>query len=157
MNARTVCHVLEIARWVAVVIGFQLAFFHSGAPQEQLSLLMPWVVISLAGLSGVESVFLGRAASELSGYARSPYQRQSGMNNLALALVAAAVTWFQWGTWAEITVMSVLLVFLVFSAANHAYSALTEGNRNPRNLLRPVLTLTLVVLAVPFMIRAAQG
>ena len=103
--------------------GFALALQYGGTPQAQLHILTPWIVISIAGLTGIESVFFGRAASELSGYAPSAYQRQSGFNNLAVAIVALLVFILGWGTLAEAAVLSVLLIFLFLSACNHAWSA----------------------------------
>jgi len=50
--------------------------------------MAPWIVISLAGLTGIESLFLGKTASEITVYVPSAYQRQSGMNNLSIAIAA---------------------------------------------------------------------
>lgn len=151
---KSICHILELLRFAGVIAGFALALQFGHTPQGELHILMPWVVISLAGLTGIESVFFGRAASELSGYAPSAYQRQSGINNLAVAIVAALVFTLGWGTYAEVTVMSVLLIFLFFSACNHAWSAIHEQNRNLRNLLRPIMTVVIIAFLVPFMLRA---
>jgi hypothetical protein len=41
-----------------VVVGFGLALRHGADPAGQLHVLAPWLVGSLAGLTGIESVFL---------------------------------------------------------------------------------------------------
>ena len=82
------------------------------------------------------------------------YQRQSGFNNLALAITTIMVYVFHWGTLAEITVMTVLLVFLTLSALNHAYSAYKEKNYKIQNLLRPILTVALLAATIPYMVLA---
>jgi hypothetical protein len=81
MNKKKICHALEVSRWIGVVLGFQLAFLKGANPHEQLHILTPWIVISLAGLTGIESLFFGKAASEITGYTPSAYQRQSGMSH----------------------------------------------------------------------------
>jgi len=157
MKAIRVCQALEVLRWAAVVAGFQLAYLLGEGPQGRLHILMPWVVGSLAGLSAVESLLFGGAAARLSGYAPGAYQRQSGMNNLALAVTALMVWALGWGALAEASILSVLLIFLSLSAANHAWSAWREHNRSPRNLLRPVLTLALVAFALPLLVAAVRS
>ncbi len=157
MNANKLCHLLEVLRIAAVVAGFALAYGSALTPAEQLHVLMPWVVISLAGLTGIESVFFGGAACEITGYAPSAYQRQSGFNNLALAFTAIIILVFNWGTFAEAAVLTVLLIFLTLSAGNHLFSALRERNLNTRNLLRPVLTALVLIGAVPVLMRAVAA
>jgi hypothetical protein len=157
MNQKKICRTLEITRWICVIIGFQSAFFLSGHPGEQLHYLMPWVVLSLMGLSAVESLFFGRAASEITGYVHSGYQRQSGLAMLAVALTALLVLFDGWGVRAEATVLSLTLIFFGLSALNHAWSAFKEGNRGMQNLMRPVLTALLIGFALPFVVRALHA
>ena len=154
MFTRILCHSLEIARWGCVIIGFQLAYAKGASPQDQLHILMPWLVIPLAGLTGLESIFLSKSASSITGYTPSAYQRQSGFNNLAMAITAVFVFLFRWGTHAEATVLFTLLIFLCLSALNHAYSILKEKNMSVQNLLRPGLTLALLVFTLPIVLKA---
>lgn len=147
--------VLEYARWTGAGVGIFWANYAGGSAAEQFGIITIWTVLAVAGLSGVESLFFGQAASRISGYGTGgAYQRQSGLGNLALALACILAYALGWGTMAQAALMSVLLTFLVLSSANHAYSAFREGNRNRRNLLRPVLTLLLVVVILPYMIAA---
>ena len=109
---------LEYARWVGVGLGFFLANYSGQTPAEQFSILCLCTVLALAGLTGIESVFFGRGGAQRSGYkGGGAYQRQSGFNNLALAITTVMVYVFHWGTLAEITVMTVLLVFLTLFGA----------------------------------------
>ncbi|MBU1276726.1 MAG: hypothetical protein KJ720_15225 [Proteobacteria bacterium] len=148
--------VLEYARWAGVGVGIFWANYAGSSPAEQFSIITAWTVLAVAGLSGVESLFFGKSASKISGYGGGGggYQRQSGINNLALALACVLAYALGWGTMAQAALMSTLLIFLIISAANHAYSAFREGNRNLRNLLRPVLTALLVAMVLPYMIAA---
>lgn len=147
--------VLEYARWAGAGVGIFWANYVGGSPAEQFSIITAWTVLAVAGLSGVESLFFGKSASQISGYGTGgAYQRQSGLNNLALALACVLAYTLGWGTMAQAALMSTLLIFLILSAANHAYSAFKEGNRNLRNLLRPVLTALLVAMVLPYMAAA---
>ena len=156
MNQKKLCHMLEVTRWVCVVVGFQIAYFNSGHPPEQLHLLMPWLVLSLMGLSAIESLFFGQAASKITGYTPSAYQRQSGLCMLSAALAALLVWLGGWGLHADAAVLSMTLIFFGLSACNHAWSALREGNRGLQNLMRPVLTALLIGFAIPFIVRALR-
>ena len=151
MRGAAICRALEILRWTGVIAGFQLAFTRGQTPVEQVHILVPWLVVSLAGLTGIESVFFGKAASQSTGYAPSGYQRQSGMNNLALAATALLVYFFKWGFYAELAVVTALLIFLFLSALNHGWSAWREGNRRLKNFMRPVMTLLLILFVTPFL------
>ena len=147
-------HILEILRWAGVGVGFYLAFSLE-QPAEQINVLCLWLVLCLAGLTGIESVFLGKTAREQSGYHGSgAYQRQSGFNNLALALATLLVYALGWGVQAKLSLLSALLIFMALSAGNHAYSAVKEGNKSLKNLLRPFMTALLLAFTIPFMARA---
>lgn len=146
--------ILEILRWVGVAVGLFLAFSYQ-EPRQQFSVLCFFTVVSVAGLTGIESLFFGEKASQQSGYGPGrAYQRQSGMNNLALAAATLLIYLFGWGVQAKATVMFVLLIFLVFSAVNHAYTALKENNKSIKNLLRPFMTAALLGMVLPFLVRA---
>lgn len=146
--------ILEILRWVGVGVGVFLAFGYQ-EPRQQFSVLCIFTILSVAGLTGIESLFFGKKASEQSGYGPGrAYQRQSGLNNLALAAATLLVYLFGWGVQAKATVMFVLLIFLVFSAVNHAYTALRDGNKSLKNFLRPFMTAVLLGMVLPFLIRA---
>ncbi|MCB2194171.1 MAG: hypothetical protein KQI62_21530 [Deltaproteobacteria bacterium] len=146
---------LEYGRWIGAGVGIFWANYLGGSPQEQFSIITAWTVLSIAGLTGMESLVFSESASKVSGYGTGgAYQRQSGLNNLALALACIVSYALGWGTMAQAALMSVLLIFLILSAANHFYSAFKEGNRNRRNLLRPLLTAMLVGVIVPYMMAA---
>ena len=82
----------EIARYVGIFFGIYFGYAHGDSPPEILHILVPWFVILVAGLTGMESLLLGDVAAESIGrQAGSPYQIQSGMNNLAVAITALLV------------------------------------------------------------------
>ncbi len=146
---------LEILRWGGVAVGIFLANLLGKSPAEQFSIICLWTVIPIAGLTGIESVFFAKRAAKQSGYGDGgPYQRQSGLNNLAVAVTAAFVYILHWGIYAKAAVMTTLLVFLILSAINHGYTAMKEKNRTIKNLLRPAMTALLLAFVLPYMIRA---
>jgi uncharacterized membrane protein YcaP (DUF421 family) len=155
MYAARVNQILEILRWLSVPAGIFLAYYLGKNPIQQFSILSLIVIVFIAGLTGIESLFFGKAASEDSGYmSHGAYQRQSGMNNLALAITIVLANLFGWGLYADISLMAVLLIFLTLSAINHAFSVLKEDNRSMKNMLRPFLVAILLIVIVPFMVRA---
>jgi uncharacterized protein DUF6790 len=154
-NYMSINIVLEILRWCGVGVGFYFANVGGQTPQEQFSALCIWIVLCLAGLTAIQSLFFGKKAAQASGYKDSgAYQRQSGLNNMALAITTLLVYLFGWGIHAKLTVMTVLLVFLTLSASNHAWSAIRDKNYKPLNLLRPVLTALLLIFVIPYMVWA---
>ena len=87
MKNASFCTLCELFRWIGAGTGIFLAFLIPNDPSRQLDLLCVWVVVPIAGLTGIESVFFSSAAAKQSGYEKgSAYQRQSGLSNLALAL-----------------------------------------------------------------------
>jgi len=146
---------LEVGRFTGVFGGFWFAFSQWHDPQLAFRGLSVCVVVSVAGMAGVESLFFQKRAAAASGYGDSgPYQRQSGFNNLALATVGIVVFLLDWGTGAEAATCLVLLVFLALSAINHAYSRYRDGNPSGRGFTRPLGTLILWIAILPFMFRA---
>ena len=147
-------NLLEALRYVALGIGIFIAEFHHGEPLFQLNIMSITIVLSLGGLSAVESIFFAKKAAIISGYGEAnPYQRQSGFNNLALSLVTIAVYIFEWGMYAKMTVLLVMLTFLTLSAGNHLYTAIAKGNKSVRNMLRPIITAVLLIYTIPVIIK----
>ena len=145
----------EIARYVGIFLGFYFGYACGDGPWEILHVLVPWLVISVAGLTGIEGIFLSDAAAESMGRQKgSPYQIQSGMNNLAVAITALLVWIFNWGIYADLTILFVLLIFLFLSATNHAREIFTNKNYKFKNILRPIITIALIVYLLPLIISA---
>jgi hypothetical protein len=149
--------IFEILRWVGVFIGIFLAFYYGQTPEQQFNIMFVWITVSLAGLTGI-NLFFGKTSSEYSGYmSESGFKRQSGINLLALAITALIVYFLNWGILAESAVMIILLIFLVFNSINHVYSAVLEGAKNKINILRPVMTLILLIVVLPVMLNAISS
>ena len=150
-----ISQVLEIARFAGVFTGFWLAFKNFSNPTLAFHYLSMWVVVSVAGIAAVESLCFSKQAAAASGYADpGPYQRQSGLNNLAVAIMSLVVYYLHWSTEAEAAICLVLLIFLSLSALNHGHSWWRDGNRSWRGFTRPLGTLILLAAVLPFMFRA---
>ena len=150
-----ISQVLEIARFAGVFAGFWLAFKNVSDPTLAFHYLAVWVVASIAGVAAAESLCFPKQAAAASGYADpGHYQRQSGINNLAVTIVSLVAFFLHWGTEAEAAICLVLLIFLSLSALNHAHSWWREGNRSWRGITRPLGTLILLAAVLPFMFRA---
>ena len=149
--------IFEILRWSGVFIGIFLAFYFGNTPQQQFSIMFVWVTVSLAGLTGI-NLFFGESSSEYSGYmSESGFKRQSGINLIAIAITALIVYFLNWGIYAEAAVMIILLIFLVVNSINHVYSAFIEGAKNKINILRPLMTLILLIVVLPLMLNALSS
>lgn len=152
-----ICNLLEIMRFIFLGIGIFFVEYYGHEPLMQLNIISITVVLSLGGLTAIESIFFAKKAAVKSGYGESnAYQRQSGFNNLALSLVTIAVYYFDWGYFAKLTVLLVILTFLTFSAGNHLYTALAKGNKSIRNMLRPAITVILLIYTIPIIIAALK-
>ncbi|MDD3984948.1 MAG: hypothetical protein PHY59_03450 [Methanobacterium sp.] len=151
----TINNILEISRWTSIAIGIFLAMLWGNDPVQQFSIITAFAVIFIAGLTGIESIFFSESASEQSGYKGGrEYQRQSGANNIALAITAILVYLLGWGYYAQLTIMSVLIIFLALSGTNHAYSAIKESNHTIKNMSRPIITIVFLVMLLFFMLNS---
>ena len=150
-----ISQVLETARFAGAFAGFWLAFKNASDPTLAFHYLAVWVVASIAGMAAIESLFFPKQAAAASGYSDpGPYQRQSGINNLAVATVSLVVFFLNWGTEAEAAICLVLFIFLALSALNHGHSWWREDNRSWRGITRPLGTLVLLAAVLPFMFLA---
>jgi hypothetical protein len=143
---------LEIMRNSFAIFGFYLAYVYYAEAQYNSALLMliVFVVIPLTGLTAIESIFFSNMAAKAKGREiGSPYQIQSGLNNLAVAITALIVWLFNWGVYANLTVLFVALIFFALSSINHAVEFFRQGNKKIVHLMRPILSLLLVLAALP--------
>ena len=151
-----ICGMLESARWVLIVAAFQLAYFFGQDAVARFVILAPLVIIPLSGLTGIESVFFGETASKVSGYGGGSrrYQIQSGLNHLAVAIATLIAWWCEWGVNAYFALMTAVLLFYAMSSANHAVSAISDGNRQWKNIARPFMTVVLIIAVLVVMMPA---
>ena len=155
MSRFTINNVLELLRWAGAATGIFFAYHLDGNASSRLDILCLWVVVAIAGLTGIESLFFGSSASSQLGYIGGrEYQRQSGLFNLALALTTILIYILKWDLQAKASLLIVLLFFLFFSAMNHAYSTIFEGNRSLKNALRPLMTLALLAVVISLILQA---
>lgn len=141
---------LDILRIAAVCVafffGYQIGFAHGGYdPVAQLHFMIPIIIVSIAGLSGMEGIFFAKESAKLKGFnADSNYKRQSAIALLSYAVVALLVYILNWGITAELTILFVFLFFFFFAGINHAVDALKRKNYAWQNINRPFITLLMI-------------
>jgi len=146
---------MEWIRPAGIVLVYFLAEYFGTDAVSNFHILGPLVVILMSGTVAFESLILGEISSEKVGYKPNrAYQIQSGLNNLATALTALLVFTLDWGRYADATIVSVMLLFFILSAANHTRTAIKEHNLKPVNLMRPMMTLLLIGILLPPMLKA---
>ncbi|MCF6777328.1 hypothetical protein L3V83_12225 [Thiotrichales bacterium 19X7-9] len=140
----------ESLRYILAAIGFYLAYQPNNTTYESIACLVLWVVIPLAGLTGLESVLLSKETAISKGReVGSAYQIQSGLNNLATAITAFIIWYFQWGIKASITIIFVLYIFFILSSINHSIEYIKQENKKLIHLFRPMITLILILVSLP--------
>ena len=151
---KKLCMVFEWIRWIGVIALIQWAYFSFSQLESIFPAIVLLLTILLAGLTGVEAVFLSYEANKITGYAPSAYQRQSGLFLLGLTFTALIVYVFGWDLTASLAVMLNLILFLAFSSLNHLYSAFYENNKSFRNLwLRGLGAWLMIGALIPLLLR----
>lgn len=155
MNLRTgklICNILEVARYLALFLGIYYCEGHYSTDYNSKIIIFSRVcVIAIAGLTGIEGLFFGKYASQIVGYsADSRYQKQSALNNLALASASILGMIISADVMYNLALLVTLLMFLFYSAINHGVDALISKNYAPRNLLRPIITLVLIYFSLSY-------
>lgn len=146
---------MEWLRPAGIGIAIFYAYYFGRDAISQFHIMGLSIVVIMSGTVAFESLILGEAASEKIGYAPNrAYQIQSGLANAATAVTAVLVYVLDWGRYADAAIVTVMLMFFTLSAANHTAAIITQRNFKPLNLLRPFLTLLLIALLLPLMIKA---
>lgn len=138
----------EWSRIIGVSAGIFIAYqLGNGDAKTTLHWLSFFIVVVMAGLTGIEGLFFGKASAESMGRASNPqYQKQSGGANLAFAVTALLVFVFNWGLFADATILIATLTFFVISAIIHTWDIFATKNHNLKNAIRPLLTLALLAV-----------
>ncbi|CAK9051741.1 Uncharacterized protein SCF082_LOCUS28374 [Durusdinium trenchii] len=129
-----------------------------------------WLQLGLsAGLSApcaLEGIFFAEAAAREKGYdrgfdyatGRNPYATQSTLWFL-VSFIIGLITFFVYPreTPAQLVLILLQLLFFTLSAFNHCYEALVHGNWVCENTMRPILSFTMIMGAVPMVYEAFFG
>ena len=144
----------EILRIVLSIIGFFLIYSLRLTHEKQIIYALIFIIIPISGLTGIESLFFPKASALLKGRKTgSPYQTQSGINNISVAITAIMALCFQLGEMAYVTITVVLSIFLVLSSLNHLKEIIIDKRHNINQYSRPVLTLAFVIGLYPIVIQ----
>lgn len=136
---------LEILRMLGSGVGIFLAYYYGDTPEKILNIMNPWVIGSIAGLSGIEGLFFAKQAAKEKGFEQgSNYQRQSAMAFLSIGLVALLVYFSGWGLYANLSIAITFLLLITLSAINHTVSIFAEHNLKWQNVIRPIFTIALL-------------
>jgi hypothetical protein len=155
MTKKKLAFIMEWLRPASIGLAIFFAYYFGHDAISQFHIMGPFIVMLMSGTVAFESLILGEAASEKIGYAPNrAYQIQSGLANAATAITALLVYVLNWGRYADAAIVTVMLVFFTFSAANHVATAIRDQNLKPVNLLRPAVTLLLIGVLLPLMIKA---
>lgn len=142
--------ILDISRIILVSVGFYLGYqigFADGVynPKAQLHIMIPIVILAIAGISGFEGIFFADKSAKEKGFeVGSNYQRQSAIALLSYAFLAIWIYISNWGIMAELSILFAFLFFLFFSAINHLSDALRNNNYKWQNINRPFITALLI-------------
>ncbi len=147
---------LEWLRYLCAALGFYFAYQPNMNAIAGMHSLLLWVVIPLAGLTGVESLlFSEKAAHAKQREIGSAYQIQSAMNNLAIAITSVIIWRWQWGFYAELAMLFTLFIFFILSSIQHAYEFLFTPKKQLIHLLRPILTIILITATIPIFVNSS--
>lgn len=150
--------ILEFLRVAGVIAGYVIAYFFADTPEESLRTLTVWMIVSIAGLSGLEGLFFGKKAAQEKGFETgSNYQIQSACAFLSMAIIALLIYFLKWGVFAELTLSFTFLLFLFMSTINHAWQAIAHKNYKWNNLIRPFQTLFLLAVYIYPVIRVLSN
>jgi hypothetical protein len=143
--------ILEYVRIAGVCLAFFVGYLvgFSGSsydPLAQLHIMIPLIIIAMAGTSGVEGLLFREQTAKAKGYETgSNYQIQSAVALLSYTFGALLVFVLNWGIRAELAILFTFLFFFIFSAINHLRSAIVDKNYKFANINRPFLVLIRVI------------
>jgi hypothetical protein len=147
----------KLLEWLRITLVI-LAFFmiHLKPPSQGLFWLVALMVLPLTGLTAVESLFFAKEAALAKKWDKgSPYQIQSGLNNLAVALTAIIVLAFNLNQQAQVTICLVALIFFALSSLNHIRAYFIDKSVGI-HLQRFILTIFLWVSSAPILYSAMK-
>lgn len=129
----------------ALFFGCQVGYTEGYNPIAQLHLMVSFIIVAIAGLSGLEGIFFGEESAKNKGFeVGGNYQKQFAIALLSYTVIAVIAYFSQWGIKAELTIFFTFMFFLFFAAINHGIDAVKHKNYKWQNINRPFLTLILI-------------
>ena len=158
---KTFLKILDVTRIVlvsfAVYYGYYIGFEDVYDPVSQLHVMIPMIILAIAGISGLEGLLFSKVSAELKGFETgSNYQKQSAIALLSYVVVAVLVYFCDWGIKAELTIFFTFIFFFTFSGLNHAIDAIRRKNYKWQNINRPIITLLLIAATIYPIVKALQ-
>jgi hypothetical protein len=90
----------------SLFFGYQIGFADGYNPVAQLHLMIPTIIVAIAGISGLENIYFAKKSAELKSFeVGSNYQRQSAIALLSYVVAAIIVYVSNWGIKAELTIL----------------------------------------------------
>lgn len=154
--------ILDIVRIAGVsfafFLGYTLGFQDGYHPELQLHIMIPLIIVSIAGISGTEGLLFGKQAAKAKGFEGGRnYQIQSALAMLSLAVTSIIIYFLGWGIKAELSIYFAFLLFFTASAVNHARDAISRKNYKWQNINRPFITLLLIAGTLHPVIQAIKN
>lgn len=157
---KNIVKLFEISRTLCAAIGFYIAYVYYFSHEYfvALNILIIFLVIPLTGITGIESIFFADVSALSKGWTtKSPYQIQSGINNIAIALTAIIILVLKWNIYSQLTILFVTLIFFTLSAINHSVSFFKQKNKKKIHILRPIFSLLMILASMPIIIQILQA
>lgn len=159
---KMIIKIFDILRIVIVSVtffwGYKIGFTNGYDPIAQLHFMIPVIIATISGISGLEGGFFARKSAEMKGFeVGSNYQRQSAIALLSYAVIAIVVYFINWGIKAELTIFFAFIFFFIFSGLNHAMEAIQNKNYKWQNINRPFITFILIAGMIYPVIKALNS
>lgn len=141
----------------SIYYGYYIGFENGYDPVSQLHVMIPLIILAIAGISGIEGLLFSKVSAELKGFETgSNYQKQSAIALLSYAFVSILVYFYEWGIKAELTIFFTFMFFFIFSGLNHAVDAIKRKNYKWQNINRPIITFLLIAATIYPIVKALQ-
>lgn len=153
-KGKVICNLLELSRYILLTLGVYFAENVTLSSGTRIIIFSQFAVIGIAGLTGIEGIWFGKYSSFIVGYTPdSRYQKQSAINNLALACSSIVGNVLEPSVMYHLALLITLIFFLAMSGTNHLLDTIKNHNYKFRNILRPVISVMFIVYSTHFILQ----